>query len=353
MYSRFPILHKANVLFMRIIVSTWAPERVNKSGVLGNGFFGQLLRPDSEILNMNCAICWNCLYNDIITVNISGLPCFAPAGAIARSRSSENIISKTQSAGNQRHISSLVGTSETTRAATYLMKASFCEWLAGIIDGDGSLQVSKQGYTSLEITMGLEDLPCLKYIQDKLGGSIKMRSGAKAYRYRLHNKQGMINLIHCINGHIRHSSRLLQLHRVCQQLNIPVINPKEITRSSAWFAGFFDADGTIGIYMKNNYPQLSIRVTNKLLQDVQCYKDIFGGNIYFDSAQNGYYQWSVQSREDVLNMLDYFKTNNCRSHKAKRFFLIPDYYRLYEIKAFKPESIFHKTWLDFIQKWNR
>jgi hypothetical protein len=114
--------------------------------------------------------------------------------------------------------------------------------------------------------MGLEDLPCLRYIQDKLGGSIKMRSGAKAYRYRLHNRQGMINLIHCINGYIRHSSRLLQLHRVCQQLNIPVIGTAPLcyleeeeasemlplqANKSSWFAGFFDADGTIGIYMKN------------------------------------------------------------------------------------------------------
>ncbi|KAL0294343.1 UNVERIFIED_CONTAM: Cytochrome c oxidase subunit [Sesamum calycinum] len=81
--------------------------------------------------------------------------------------------------------------------------------LAGIIDGDGSLQVSKQGYASLEITMGLEDLPLLRYIQHMLGGSIKMRSGAKAYRYRLHNQ-----------------------------------------------LGFFDADGTIGIAMKNRLPQL-------------------------------------------------------------------------------------------------
>ncbi len=34
-----------------------------------------------------------------------------------------------------------------------------------------------------------------------------MRSGAKAkaYRYRLHNKEGMIKLIQCINGNIRHS----------------------------------------------------------------------------------------------------------------------------------------------------
>jgi len=40
-------------------------------------------------------------------------------------------MSKTQSAGNQRHYS-LVGTSETTRVAPY--SPSFCEWLAGLQD---------------------------------------------------------------------------------------------------------------------------------------------------------------------------------------------------------------------------
>ncbi|KAG1152638.1 hypothetical protein G6F37_000167 [Rhizopus arrhizus] len=211
-------------------------------------FFGQL-RPDSFNMNMNYAISWECLLPIMITSNIRGL--------FNKSRSSQNIVIETQSAGNQRHESSLVGTSETTRVAPY--SKSFCEWLAGLIDGDGSLQVNKKGYTSLEITMGLEDLRCLRYIQDKLGGSIKMRSGAKAYRYRLHNKQGMINLINCINGYTRHTSRLQQLHRVCQQLEISVIYPIKLDKESNWFAGFFDADGTITMSMKNNRPQLSIR----------------------------------------------------------------------------------------------
>lgn len=37
-------------------------------------------------------------------------------------------------------------------------------------------------------------------------------------------------------------------------------------------------------------PQLTLSVTNKILADVQPYKDTFGGAIYFDSAQNGYYK---------------------------------------------------------------
>ncbi len=273
------------------------------------------------------------------------------SGFLVKPRSSQNGVSKTQSAGNQRHKSSLVGTSETTCATTY--PKSFCEWLAGIIDGDGSIQVSKQGYTSLEITMGLEDLRLLRYIQHMLGGSIKMRSGAKAYRYRLHNQLGMIKLMNCINGHIRHSARLLQLHRVCQVLDIPVILPITLDAQSNWFAGFFDADGTIGLAMKHRLPQLSIRVNKKLLQDVEPYKVVFGGNIYFDSSQNGYYQWSVQSRKDVIMMLDYFKSSTFRSHKSRRFFLIEEYYSLYDLKAFQPDSIHHKAWLAFLDKWKK
>jgi hypothetical protein len=166
-------------------------------------FFGQIW-PDifcRKAQFMNYAICWDISNLNIITMNISGI----------LSRSSQNIIFKKQSAGNQRLSSSLVGTSETTRV-THI---SFNEWLAGLIDGDGSLLLSKQGYPSLEITMGLEDQACLRYIQNKLGGSIKLRSGANAWRYRLHNKENMLLLISMINGHIRHSSRLKQLHNLC------------------------------------------------------------------------------------------------------------------------------------------
>lgn len=307
---------------------------------------------------MYCAICWNNLYNDFPTIFISGSIFILP-------RSSQNGKSKIKSAGNQRHKSSLVGTSETTRATPY--DTSFCEWLSGLIDGDGCLLVNKKGYTSLEITMGLEDLPCLKYIQNKLGGSIKMRSGAKAWRYRLHNKQGMIKLIHSINGSIRHSTRLKQLHQVCQQLEIPVILASNLNKNSSWFAGFFDADGTITLknsdYSDTNScsiaanprvaVQLTIRVTNKLLQDVQWFKDVFGGNIYFDSSQNGYYNWSVQSRKDILILLDYFKIHTLRSHKSNRYHLIKDYYKLRDLRAYNKDSIYYKAWVDFYNKWNK
>ena len=45
------------------------------------------------------------------------------------------------------------------------------------------------GYPSCEITMALQDEHALAIIKQKLGGSLKLRSGVKAVRYRLHNEE--------------------------------------------------------------------------------------------------------------------------------------------------------------------
>jgi LAGLIDADG endonuclease len=76
--------------------------------------------------------------------------------------------------------------------------------------------------------MPLSDEYVLRYIQNKLGGSIKLRSGAKAVRYRLHNKEGMKNLINRINGKIRHTNRLKQLNLLCTVLGIEFLMPDKL-----------------------------------------------------------------------------------------------------------------------------
>lgn len=172
---------------------------------------------------------------------------------------SQNKVFKMQSAGNQRLFkyfgniiyikfkSSLVGTSETTCVTTNYNKISkyenanndlaFKQWFAGVIDGDGCFLVNKKGYPSLEITIGLEDLYLLHFIQNKIGGgNIKLRSGSKSYRYRVHNIKGIIHVIHLVNGYIQHNIRKSQLHRVCSTLDIPIKDTVNLTKDSHWFA---------------------------------------------------------------------------------------------------------------------
>jgi ubiquinol-cytochrome c reductase cytochrome b subunit len=157
----------------------------------------------------------------------------------------------------------LVGTSETLRIVSFLTTIitfpnsnsnsnsnsnddkRYNEWLAGIIDGNGTLLVSKSGSCSCEITMDKYDEHTLMHIKNKLGGSVKSRSGSNSYRYRCHNTKGMIDLIHRINGNIRNSKRVPQLMRICEKLNIPYIPAIPLTLDNSWFSGFFDTDGTI------------------------------------------------------------------------------------------------------------
>jgi hypothetical protein len=80
--------------------------------------------------------------------------------------------------------------------------------------------------------MSIKDEHALAIIKQKLGGSIKLRSGVQALRYRLHNKKGMIELLGRMNGNIRHTSRIKQLESLCLNRPLGIRNikyPSDIT----------------------------------------------------------------------------------------------------------------------------
>jgi hypothetical protein len=327
-------------------------------------FFGQLWPILNENLITYCPISWNILFifiyilvsTKIISVNL------LPYLVKILTRNDNQLVTK-----NRKYKSYLVETSETIRAPSFSKNNKnnnneekdnlFNEWLSGLIDGDGSLLVSTKGYISCEITVHISDEYILRFIQNKIGGSIKLRSGCKAVRYRLHNKKGMLDLINRINGKIRHTSRLKQLNLVCTVLDIPFKMSDTLHFNHGWFSGFFDAEGTITFSKKDIYsnPQLTISVSNKLLVDVSYFRDMFGGNNYFDRSKNGYYKWSIQSKEDIILFLTYIKNCPSRSLKRQRLFLVNEYYDMLNLKTYKAEigSCKYKAWEKFLKKWNK
>ncbi len=212
-------------------------------------------------------------------------------------------------------LSTLLGTSENIRLLSYNNNNhKFNEWLAGLIDGDGCFLLSKKKYASLEITMDIRDSLCLYKIKNIFGGSIKIRSGSNSIRYRLHHKEGLLNLINSVNGHIRNSNRMLQLTKITIYYNINFIYPQPLIKNNGWFAGFFDADGTIIINKINM--QLSISINQKTVQLLEPLVILFNGHIYIDRSSNNF-KFYITKQEDILNLIEYFKIYPCFSEKKK------------------------------------
>lgn len=241
----------------------------------------------------------------------------------------------------------LVGTSEHIRLLTKLKKNGFNAWLGGLIDGDGYFGISKKKYACLEITMDIRDSFCLQKIKNVFGGSLKMRSGTKAVRYRLHDKKGLLSLLNYVNGNIRISKRILQYTAILNLYNISYIEAKPLFFNNGWLAGFFDADGTITINSVNN--QLAIAISQKERYILDIIALIYKGNVYIDRASNTF-KWYISKKEDILNLLEYFKKYPSYSEKKQRLHLIPSYYELMNLN--KKNIFFEKKYKIFIEKWN-
>lgn len=225
----------------------------------------------------------------------------------------------------------------------------FAHWLAGLIDTDGCFLVSKAGYTSCEITVGEKEWQTLALIKHKLGGSIKKRSNVKALRWRLHNVDGMINLVNMVNGNLLLYQRKFQLSKVCNQLEIGghvlsknVFFPNQNLCNTAWLAGFFEGEGNFHLN-KTTY-QLSITLSQKdksLLDEIARF---MGGNVFYDKSWNGWL-YAASHKNDIAVWIKYFTKHPLISWKQiqlKRFIKL----LLYKSRKihFKKEG---KPWLRF------
>lgn len=226
------------------------------------------------------------------------------------------------------------------------------EWFAGLVDADVSLLISSAGYISLEITTDLLDKPPLLQIKQELQGSVKRRINARAFRYRLHNKPGILKALFKLNGLCRNSVRIVQLRKICLKLNLPFIPPKPLTYENGWFAGFFDGDGTLGYSFKKGWPQLVVSVSNKKAEDCKPFQRIFGGVVRLDRGSNTH-KWEIYSKEAILFFCEYLKKYPLRSHKSKRIRLIPQFFKLREIRAYSHSSqtSTYKAWCLLEKNW--
>ena len=193
--------------------------------------------------------------------------------------------------------------SSETKIPVSLEDNEFGYWLAGLIDSDGSLLVSHKGYTSCEITLYIREVQTLYKIKRVLGGRIAKRSNAQAFRWRLHNKIGMLKLINLINGKILLMKRKIKLIKVCEILDIIPITDNKLSSNNSWLTGFIDGDGSLNI-KKTDY-QLSITISQKDKLILDNIVNVFScGKVYKDKSWNGWIFW-VSNVKDLNILVKY------------------------------------------------
>ena len=185
--------------------------------------------------------------------------------------------------------SMLVGTSETVRMFSSclcsknehkkgndeLNNLKIRQWIAGVIDGDGNFHISKKGYVELSVVMEPRDIACLYKMKQRYGGSVKATSHARAVRFRLHHKAGILQVINDVNGLILNPVRYLQLKKVCNIYNIDVLPSVILEYNSAYLSGLFDSDGSV--YYNKQSMQVFITVTQKGRELLDILVPVYGG----------------------------------------------------------------------------
>jgi ubiquinol-cytochrome c reductase cytochrome b subunit len=80
---------------------------------------------------------------------------------------------------------------------------------------------------------------------------------------------------------------------------------------------------------------------------------LYGGTIY-PMVKVGAFKWTVFRKDEIINLLNYFKNNPSISAKHKRLKLIPKYFELRTLKAHRalPDTILGKAWTSFLNKWD-
>ena len=227
----------------------------------------------------------------------------------------------------------------------------FNEWLAGLIDGDGSFLLSKSGSARLYIVMDIRDKGALYEILHRFGGSIKPVAGAKALRYNLSNKKGLVKLIESVNGHIRNPARLLQLNKLCNKYNITLNYAKPLTFNNGWFSGFLDSDGSV--YFNESSGQVFISATQKNIYLLEPLINIYGGRIDPSNSRGEAFKYIIYRKKEIFNMIDnYFDKYPLRTLKANRVKLIKGFYVVRTSKH-SDDVLKLNDWVTFKDKWEK
>lgn len=232
-------------------------------------------------------------------------------------------------------------------------KDPFFEWLAGVIDGNGTFNLSKKGRARFKLVMNIRNKKVVYCIKHKLGGSIRIAAKDNAIKYKLKHWKGLKKLLQNVNGLIRNPPRMLQMEKLCKKYEINFIYPKPLTYKNGWFSGFIDSEGLVTIDEDKNLIIIQISNKNKYLLDPLL--KLYGGQIFIDNSKiETEFRYAIFNKKEVLGLIDnYFNKYPLKTLKLFRINLIKEFYWKILKDGADKDKIKYQQWAKFIKKWEK
>ena len=153
-------------------------------------------------------------------------------------------------------------------------KNSLGYYLAGLLEGDGSISIPALGTTTMNrilnprlvFTSHVNNISMYAFLQSELGGIGRFQiSGTSTLRYIIGDKEGIIFCINLMHGKLRTPKNkrfndLIKLFNIKYSLNIAesLLDTSNFGDNS-WLAGFTEADGHFGINYVESKPKSETR----------------------------------------------------------------------------------------------
>jgi hypothetical protein len=181
-----------------------------------------------------------------------------PRGSSETTRQSFSII---KTGINLQTFTRFYSTSSSTNKFEKGINSNFNYYLAGLIEGDGTIIVPKTNrdkkgrltYPSIQLVFSLTDLPLALIIQKTLGvGSISRKRGVGAIIYTINNREGIFKIIHLVNGKFKTDkinglARLIRWY-IAKGAHFDLMDKSKLPLgASSWLAGFIEADGCFSV----------------------------------------------------------------------------------------------------------
>ena len=142
----------------------------------------------------------------------------------------------------------------------YTSSHSIGPYLAGLIEGDGHIVLSKVidskgkiSYPYIAITFVNKDLPLINKLVEMFGGRLRFKNKENAIVWTVNTHKELINLISIINGYLR-TPKIIKFNDLIVWLNdryhynIPIHSVDTSSlNNNGWLAGFIDADGAFKV----------------------------------------------------------------------------------------------------------